>query len=335
MRILTNLLLALLTISFIGCSKTTPKIVHVEKQLPKWYLNPPLKSEKYLYGVGDGINREEAIKSALDDLVSKLGISISSNYKSSTKTKKGYRESFAQTSSSDISSEVSKIRISNYEVIESQKQKYNHFVTLVRSDKKLFKKDLLKSLNQIYSKIEDEQKTINDSHVLSRYSFYKYSQTKLAQTLSTLLVLNSLDENFDDRPYLKTIQIIDADSSLLLKNISISFSSSKESNAFINVIKSALSETKIAISNKKQTNKNNLEISLSHKTYESISHGIYIIKVSVLLDVRDFKNNILHTEQIDVVGYSPQSKEISMNDAVKNFEIEVDKREIMRIIGVN
>ncbi|QOY55382.1 LPP20 family lipoprotein [Candidatus Sulfurimonas marisnigri] len=336
MRIFTNILLALLAVTFIGCSAgKAPQALHVEKQLPKWYLTPPSNNGISLYGVGEGINREESIKSALDNLVSKLGITISSNYNSTTNTKKGYREYFTQASSSDISSEVSKIRISNYEVIEIHKQNYKHFITLVRSDKKLFIKNLITTLNQRYKKIEDKQKHIIDMNILRRYSFFKESQQTLSQTHSTLLVLNSLDKNFDDSPYLKIIQTINNDSDLLIKNMSISFSASKESSAFVNSIKSVLSETKIAIKPNSQNDKNNINISLSHKLNKAFSHGFHIARTSVLIEVKDNKKNIMHSEQIDAVGHSPQSDDIAMSDSIKNFKEEIEKRDVLKILGVN
>ncbi|QOY51303.1 LPP20 family lipoprotein [Candidatus Sulfurimonas baltica] len=336
MRISVNILLALLALSFGGCSVGKPsQALHVEKQLPLWYITPPVNNGVFIYGVGDGINREEAIKSALDNLVSKLGITISSQYNSATNTQKGYREYFTQTSSSDIRSEVSKIRISNYEVVEVHKQNYKHFVTLVSSDKKILTESLLKTLNQIYKKIEDKQKYISDMNILSRYSFYKESQQTLSQTLSTLLVLDSLDKDFDDAPYLKTMQILNNDFDLLLKNMSISFSSSKESRAFANAVKTALSETKIAIKPNSQNDKNNINISLSHKLDKAFSHGVYIAKSSVLIEVKDEKKNIIHSEQINVVGYSPQSDDIAMSDSVENFKQEIQKRDVLKILGVN
>ena len=53
---------------------------------PSWYLNPPLNDENIVYGVGVANTKQEAILNALDDLSSRLMLTIQSNQEISLKS---------------------------------------------------------------------------------------------------------------------------------------------------------------------------------------------------------------------------------------------------------
>ena len=76
-----------------GCSGSQPTPsaqLSAKKELPSWYLNPPKDTITSIYGVAVGENRDDAIKLALTDMISKLGIKIESAYESTTKEEYGY-----------------------------------------------------------------------------------------------------------------------------------------------------------------------------------------------------------------------------------------------------
>jgi hypothetical protein len=72
-----KLLLLFLFVVFISCSSK-------EKIYPAWYNHTINDSETILYASASGYNQKEAIVYALDEISSKINISIKSSIKSST-----------------------------------------------------------------------------------------------------------------------------------------------------------------------------------------------------------------------------------------------------------
>jgi len=206
----SGLLIGMGIFSISGCGKTEPQPMKEEiKTLPSWYLMPPAMTDEYLYGVGNGATPDEARNSALENMIAQLGVSIASSYESSLNLRKGYREYLMHTTSHTIKSEVAKLRISNYETVQSEKRAYNQFLTLIRSDRSQLTQGLIKVLDQKTDKIKTQASVIANSNVISRYRFYRASSNASKEMFSTLLVLNTLDRDFNDKPYLKSISKID------------------------------------------------------------------------------------------------------------------------------
>ncbi|TXL21401.1 hypothetical protein BMR06_01035 [Methylococcaceae bacterium HT5] len=87
----------------------SPKIYHEDA---RWRVY-------FLYGSGVAINKKKAIKEALVDLSSKLGIHVQSKFQTSTKvTGNGYYETIEKNSEGNIKTEVKDLYISQYKIEE-------------------------------------------------------------------------------------------------------------------------------------------------------------------------------------------------------------------------
>ena len=320
---LSNILVVLSIILLGGCAEPKVQTLHTEKTLPSWYLTPLLNNAEYIYGVGSGEDYDKSVKSALNNLISKLGISIKSTYKSNSNLQTGYREYFTKKTSTDLTSEVKKIRISNYEIINTQKQKYDFYVTLVRSNKELFKKSLIDSTDQIYADIGFKNRNISKTNPLTRYKFYENASKTLHETLPTLLVINSLDENFDNKKYLSQIKTIDLELDLLQKNMRLYFTYSKGYELFTNALKSSINDSGISISTVSKEDKNQLEIYTSYKVNKSSSNGFFIARVSISITIKNYLGNTINTQVMNAIGHSTYSIEGAIDDAAENFKDEL------------
>ena len=98
----TLLFLFVLTLTGCGSEPAAPAKQESMRQLPTWYLSPPKNSERYLYGVGEVKNLDEATRHALENMVSRFGIAIESQYRSNVQYKKDYREYFEKRTESDM-----------------------------------------------------------------------------------------------------------------------------------------------------------------------------------------------------------------------------------------
>jgi len=318
-----------------GCSKNKPKpMTESSKQLPAWYLTPPAMTDEYLFGVGDGNTLEEARKSALENMISQLGITIASSYESTLNVHKDYREYFTKKTLHNIKSEITSLRISNYETLQSEKRAYNNYMMLIRSNKKQFIKSLIKELNQIVNKIETQRRLIRRSNVLSRYQFYHKASDELNDMFSMLLVLNTLDSTFQDESYMQTIATINAELQALKEQITFSLVSDVDSLGFQEEINVALTDKKMRIINESHSDINHVVIALYATVNYALSHGFDIARVALVIEVKDYQGKIIGGNRMNLTGYATQGKAVALENASRKFRELIDKDGVGHVLGI-
>ena len=332
---LLGLLVSIGILALNGCSKTEPHpITEKSKPLPSWYMIPPAMSDDYLYGAGDGTTLDEARKSALENMIAQLGITIDSSYESTLNVHKDYREYFTKKTSLKIKSEIAKLRISNYETLQSEKRSYNHFIMLVRSDKKQFIQGLVKELDQKIEKTETQRLLLQNSDVISRYRYYQDSSDELNEMFPTLLVLNTLDDSFQDESYLQTISTINAEFQALKEHMTFSLVSDADSTGFMEEIRVALSDRKIRVIEKLRNDNDHIAIALHSVVNYAKSHGFDIARAVLVIEVRDHNGKVVGGNRINLTGHSTQGKAVALESAAKKFRKLIEKDGLASILGV-
>ena len=105
---------------FSGCFSKKEIDLRPQKVLPSWYANPLETTSTTLYSTGEGEDREDAVANALSMMASTLSVSIASQFNSKKVVKEGLQNSIDSTVSNEVQSDVKKIRISHYEILNSQ-----------------------------------------------------------------------------------------------------------------------------------------------------------------------------------------------------------------------
>ena len=336
MRKIENLLgLIIIALLASACSNTKPAaLLATSKALPGWYLNPPQNSAGYLYGIAEGKNLNEAREKALESMVSQLGLSISSSYRSALNVKQQYREYFTKEVSYILKTEVAKIRISNYEVLQSRRLAYNRFIVLVRSDKKLFSQGLIKELNIRIGKIQADRSIFFTSDVLRRHRFYDQATKQLNEMFSTLLILNTLDSSFNDTLYLETISKINTEFQALKEEMTFSFISDADSEGFKEELQAALTKQEMHVVDQHKENKNHITIVLHCTTDYARSHGFDIARSMLLIEVKDHRSKVIGANRIKLTGQATQGKAVALNNATKKLQKLIQEEELEQLLGI-
>ena len=128
--------LSFFVLIFSGCGTQKRVVVAKKKEIPSWYQHPPKSSATELYAVGHGRDRQSAITDALTQMVSTLSVSVSSKFTAKTVVREGSVNSSKSLYTDELTSEVKKIRISNYELLEAYSLGFKNYVVLVKSNKK-------------------------------------------------------------------------------------------------------------------------------------------------------------------------------------------------------
>jgi hypothetical protein len=320
---------------FTACSTTKPvAIVKESKTLPSWYLNPPNNSSEYLYGVGEGSNLKAAKENALESMVSQLGVSISSNYESKINVHKHYNEFFTKETAFEIKSEVAKIRISNYEVMEREQVSYNQIMVLVRSNKAQFTKALVKEVNKNLKSIKTEQGALTSSDPLSRYRFYDKSIKELKDMFSTILVLSTLDITFDNQPYSYAVSTMTSKFQALKENMTFSVICDSDSQGFKKELQVGLMNEDKRIVEKNRNDKDHINIHVHTNTVYANAQGFDIARTVLFVEVKDNNAKVISGNKIDLIGHATQGKKVALNNAVKKLHALIEKEGVLSVLGI-
>lgn len=322
----TLLLTLIVTFSlFAGCS-ATPNRRHPD--IPAWYLHPPKDSPRYLYGVGSGEDRKSAIDSALADMISKLGISIQSTMRTKEES---YGRYYANSiSTSDIKTDIAKIKIDNYEIIDTRRISYDKYAVLLRTDKQKFAKRLQLEVESKLSTLENLSYTAMRNDPLSRYNTLKHIAKKADKLLSSIYILSQMDKKVDEKSYLTRVEklqhLFDKEKSKMTFSLQ---RANKGAEEFAKYIAAYLTGNGLRIAESNETLKIAIETSM-----DQASSPIGKIDI-VTLEIKIYEKNTL-------VGGSSRVYKVRHNDvktysykrAAKEFAEEL-KNKGVKILGIN
>ncbi len=267
------LITSLLVMSFFtGCSlkPQAPKKI----QAPKWVTNQPSDSLGYTYGIGIGKDRNDALKQALSDVVSKLGVKVESSFTHKQIVDGYYSRS---VSTSDIKSNVAEIRVTNYGIEKTKRISYREYAIMLKVENQKFFKTLKSDIEQtkedIISKIEDA----NTKDPISRYNIKKGLVEKSDKLLSNVLVAYELNKNFDKNKYFNFVANVKDNYYEEAQSLRFFVYGDNDSQNFVNIVKDQLRTNDFNVVN--INNKNIINIKLTSNDNISSKQNILTIKL--------------------------------------------------------
>ena len=323
-------------ILFSGCSNQ-PDVKKPPKPLPQWiHSTLPFDTQRTLYGMSIGEDREEAIKLALVDMVSKLGIQIESTFESISKETK---YSYYSNSKSYIKSSISKIKINNYKVIKSHKISYREFAVMIEVDRNKFKNGLIENYNLKMNNILLTLKNLKNENALNKYNLQKLAYLKSEKLIPTILIIHELDKSFDKNKELKKIDNLHSNFFKFKNNLSFFISGNKKSYKFNNVLKNHLSSMGFNISEKKSNSINILVEVNDHLIEEYVDTNIKNAQINITrihLEFKVFDNlTLIGGKELIIKERFKNNVNSVYKNAVLSFEKDIKSKNINDLIGLN
>lgn len=331
MRSSTLLLLAALFV-FMGCASKEEVPLIQKKALPLWYTNPPLTTQKTLYALGEGESKEVAITNALSMMASTLSVSIESKFSSKKFVEEGTYNTHQQTTLSEIQSDVKKIRISNYEVVEAKELGFRKHIVLIASDKKRLFESLKSELEQKFALADAELGSLHLHHALEQLDIYKKVLHKLEDVPNTLVVMNVLESSFYGESFLAKIQKFKNSHAALLASISFEIEADENSKNLQPSIREALGAKKVQINN--GSAKTHFKIIIRSDIQRASSYGFTLARSAIEISVKDSKNSIIAGNKLNITGQSTQGYEIAKQSVAIKFGEMIQKEGIGKILGL-
>ncbi len=323
-------LVALLTFFLNGCGSTKEIDLSSKKAFPAWYTTPPVSNSAVLYALGEGKDKQEAIANALNYMASTLSVSISSTYRAKTRVVEGATTSQKGEYDSDISSDVKKIRISNYEVIQAESLGFRKYAVLIRSDKQKLFHSLHQELDQSISLANAKEKNLNNGG-LEKYLFYKEQKKELENLPNTIIVMKELNSSFNSSPYLQRIKEIDQKFKYYQSNISFSVSSNIKN--LHTPIEKALSKRTFRINN--ASSKMHYKITVNASITKANAYGFTLARSELNIITKNYKGVIIASNVLHLVGQSSQGYDVAIQDLVRQLNDKIKKDGIDKVLNLN
>ncbi|MDH4945374.1 LPP20 family lipoprotein [Sulfurimonas sp. C5] len=328
-KILTYFLVFTFLLS--GCGSATKQIeLTSKKELPAWYTTPPMSNSSVLYALGEGKDKQEAIANALNYMASTLSVSISSTYRAKTRVVEGSTTSQEGEYNSDIASDVKKIRISNYEVIQSESLGFKRYAVLIRSDKQKLFHSLQQELDQSISLANAKENNLNNGG-LEKYLFYKEQKKEFANLPHTLIVMKELNSGFNSSVYLQRIKEIEKKYQYYQSNISFSVSSNIKN--LHTPIEKALSKRSFRINN--TSSKMHYIITVNASVTKANAYGFTLARSELNIITKNYKGVKIASNVLHLVGQSSQGYDVAIQDLVRQLNDKIKKDGIDKVLNLN
>ncbi len=317
-----------------GCSSKEERAPLLKKELPSWYVNPPKDSKTTLYATGEGRDRKEAVADALNLLASTLSVSIESQFTLQQNVEEGSVTSHQQSSQSQIKSVVERVRISNYEIVDSQEFGFKKYIVLIKSEKQKLFDSLKNELEQKFSAAQKELEFAKESHALRELEIYKKIKTEFVDAQNTLMVMHALQSDFNSLAYLKKAQSFRNLYDEQLSKISFSIVCDDGSKRLQAPIAEGLGLKKIQIK-QKSNKREHFNIEVHSKTKESFAYGFNMASSAIEIVVKNAKDTIIGSNKLNITGQSIHNFEMAQESVAMKLDEMIKKEGIGKIIGLD
>lgn len=297
---------------------------------PEWYLTPPANDSKYLYGVGEGFDPEEAKQSALSDASGRLRTIISSKFTSA------YEEDDVGKSSSisqKITSQIEKTAFNNYTVLKSQKvQDGNTFVSMIGIDTQ---KLIQGYKTELYSAFDMMRKfeSSSSSGILEKRNNIAKAVTIGMQNEAKIKIIESIDPSYDAKSDLEFMNTFNQ--KLTEINAKIHFSVDSPNADITSVINYGLNKMNIGVSDQTSSDQYNVKIKISEKWITKFAMESYMAKLILNISIIDSSNKTIATSVSEVSGASFSNEEMAKKMAVSKIKEQIDQKGVMEFLKIN
>ncbi len=315
---------------FSGCVSSKPELDKESETLkyPAWYTSLHKDSTLYYYGLGEGSSKKDATASALNDIASKISISVESTYVTKTKiVTKNQKEDYTQIIDSHIKNEVSKIEFNSYEVQKYEKLNNDTHVVMVvlkRIKSAEFKSQKIKTKIDSYKK-ELASKNANVVAKLKALNEMLYEmQTK---TLPECYVVKTLYSNEDIEDDIKTI--FDIESKISNFKDSVTFSVNGEKGYKETLVDKISSKGFSVIQSNPKVNVN---VKADETKLQVMGNHIYKAKLTITASV---KNKTVGKKTLTIGAKSRTSYEQAKEFALVEFIDRLEEQNVLEeLVGI-
>jgi|GEM_PF-3227090 len=316
-------LLKLLTIMvlFINCTNTPT--------YPKWFTKLHKNSSRYIYGVGEGDTKDEAVSRALSEIASKVKVSIESTSTSTTNISViDGEEEYSKDATQTVKNRVDKIEFSNYKISKSEQLSNGRFIVLVSIDKELNAKLLLEKIDTAIKEYQQLLKS-KEKNPIAKVKKYNEAIFKIENIdLPNCNIAKHLNPDINIKNRISTL--LNIKKSMFDYKSNITFSVIGNDNGYKSVLIKEITSKGFRVTDKSALI--SIYISVDEKKLEAL--GNKILKAKVTLRVES-NGKVIGQSRIGVGAKSRTSYKVAKEFTIKNFEKRLKTKKIVEtLLGI-
>ncbi len=315
-------------------TKSTVKVLPsslVHRQIePEWINNPPQDSHLYLYGFGEAATKKAAIQEALADLAAKLGVTVSSQFKTELRVKQRGYEAVERDSEKKIVTEVQALTLNQYQIEDVYVASPMQVSVLIKTNKSSLYAAYQRELEAIVKTFKANQATYIQAGQYKRYQLASDEQQRYAAFHRKLLIAKTLSPSMDMTPYLRYEKQVmqQYQSAKAALSFRVSYSD-KQSRAFSRPISNALAQVNLL---KQQAN--SVQVNVKVLVEYSYTNGFYIGRYRV--SITDYEGaTLIGGRQFNLKGMSLQSRAATQRRALNKFTQMINEKGYWYTLGLN
>jgi hypothetical protein len=304
--------------------------------LPKWYLNPPKNDQHKLYGVGQGVTVDDATKEALNQIASKLSVTVSSNWEKSERQATASGSSvYTSEINSNLKSQVAEIKFNNYEIVDNEILDRKTFV-LVSVDKDTLLTDKKNEFLNAHFEIENIYATAQNKSIVGKVADLKSLKSKMLHASQLLNMIESLDPTYKTREYFDKYNLYLAGARSALSELRICLLSDPESDDLVPIIKEYLNNANITIvTDDREEDKNTVTVTLKTEVKKLQVYGSKMLKLYTKIEVTAFAHDLVASSKIESKGSSMIGFSEAGKAAALDLEAKIKAKGILNVLGIN
>lgn len=279
-----------------GCTGSQVKPLDpTSASYPSWFTHPNQTDASELVGVGEGETRDEAIQSALVDLLSQLSIEVAARFETRLSVHQQDVESVERVSEKRIQASVAQSEIRQYQVKQLKRLAYDKTVALVSVSRDQLFRDIQTQFQQDLAGLKSKQQAQSSNTRLAKYLFYQHHLTQVEDLQQQLKVLASLNKGFVDKEASRYLQAFDEMAWQLKRQIVFYLDADTESQKLVPIIENALTQAGFQVETASTTENltrpgQNSMLMLRSKLAVSEAYGFKIVRLTL-------SNRVLSGEQ--------------------------------------
>lgn len=300
--------------------------------IPSWYFNPP-SDDEFFYGIGEGTSLRLAKDEALNDIASRLSITISSKLsKDATQTNFNENTNYQQKVNQNLQSEVKKISFNNFEIVSTANNGSTTLVLLKVNKAQFLREqhDSLKEMLKRFDRLINNEEKKGPVELLQSLYLEEVNIDK-CNTIASILKIhgNDYDKSILDKK-LETMSIIKNN----IKNkIEFIIVADDNSRYVADIIKDRLTALKLKIQKSSVKNANSVIIYLTTERNDKMLYSSFMTMVRTNMILKNNNGDEFYTSSFQYKGSSTLSYNAALQNGSKELQSQIDNIGILAFLG--
>jgi hypothetical protein len=299
-----------------------------QKEAPTWLLSPPADTSAVFYGVGQGLDLEEARLAALRDVAAKLRVSISASTEAKVSVSNNNVDRF---STSKVNEEVRKTTFAKHQLEKSEVYS-NGVYALVSVDRQLLVAETKNRLEEKDRALRTGLDKARSLTGLERLRIASQLKPAMEDVVDLLSLMNSASPGFSRLTYAKQVEAWHRLNDDTLRNLSFRLQFQPADQDVAIVLRQMMSESEYRIV------EGGSATGVVHVSTESKSQVIFgstQVRLSLHVSLRSDKGGVFSQKEFQSEGSSLGDNGAARQAAVRKLASELKKRGTAELLGLD